>query len=281
MIRYENQGSAWSLSSMRKVMYFGLILIIFTSTFILRLDNNKVGDFLYACIAIIIVIFLIKSEILQLIRPVGKLDQKKDMDALSEQSDHPETIQFDSDNIACTYCESSYIYRFYYNFIGWIPGRKDIGPLILLGTSLIGFGTGLTEGYFRRYFNDNTRLDYSEVELVYVALPFFVFAGFFSSTYYAGIVGRVPCILLYKISGSIVMFVMGLLIDAINQYTTNSAIPAYFLKSVLIYGSIPIETSILIDFLEEDQLFIYLSVYYCVSFSWDAAASLGELLDGR
>ena len=64
MIRYENQGSAWSLSSMRKVMYFGLILIIFTSTFILRLDNNKVGDFLYACIAIIIVIFLIKSEIL-------------------------------------------------------------------------------------------------------------------------------------------------------------------------------------------------------------------------
>ena len=190
-------------------------------------------------------------------------------------------LQFDRENIEHAYYEQWNIYKVYSTLINWFPNRRDVSRLIVLATAFIGFGTGLSEGYFRRYFNDNTGISNIQVELVYLALPFLIIVGFFSSTKCSAYVGRVPCVLLFKMSGAMLMFMMGIFIDVAAQYTTHSGIPLYLFKSILLYGSVPIETSILVNFLEEHQFFVALSIYYSVSFSWEAAATLGDYLEER
>ncbi len=67
----------------------------------------------------------------------------------------------------------------------------------------------------------------------------------------------------------------------IGKANEDNSVPGYLLKKLFAYGSIPLETSILIEFLRSDQVFLYLGLYANFQFSWNAAVTLGAILKER
>jgi len=67
----------------------------------------------------------------------------------------------------------------------------------------------------------------------------------------------------------------------IGKANEDNSVPGYLVKNFFAYGSIPLETSILIEFLQSDQVFLYLGLYANFQFSWSAAVTLGAVLKER
>ena len=161
----------------------------------------------------------------------------------------------------------------------WKMEQWDYGIYIGITTAIQGFGTGLSEVYFRRIFSsEESELSNFETSLVYLALPFVLIIGFYCSYLLSQCIGRVQTILCFEFTGSICMFLLSVYTADLNAV----AVPIYLSKCALLWGSIPLETSVICDLSSKRKLFaLSLTMYASVQFSWDAGAAIGQIIQDK
>uniref|UniRef100_A0A7S2P1U2 ADP,ATP carrier protein n=1 Tax=Leptocylindrus danicus TaxID=163516 RepID=A0A7S2P1U2_9STRA len=161
-------------------------------------------------------------------------------------------------------------------YLPWKLENWDYGVYIGIATAIQGFGTGLAEVYFRRIFSsEGSDLSDFGTSLVYLALPFVLMIGYYCSYVVSKCIGRVQTILLFELTGTVCMF-------ALSVFTIDYSaisVPVYLLKCALLWGSIPLETSVIFDLSSTNKFFaLSLTMYASVQFSWDAGAAIGQII---
>ena len=139
-----------------------------------------------------------------------------------------------------------------------------------------GLASGMTIKFFPLFFKNMTHLSPGEVNTVTIATTFLMIFGSVSSQKLASRIGRMPVILVYKLLGIILLFVMALRKDLWEDWAI--IVPIYCARTVLMNSTAPLHKSILMDHCGKEQRARWNALDSIVTFGWSGSALLGGIL---
>ncbi len=163
----------------------------------------------------------------------------------------------------------------------WHPINKDrIAGIIIVCTALFGFSTGMTYDFMTRFIEGHTDLSNGEAQIFFLIIPFVNIVSFFGALRTTRQHGRMSVILCVKVIGTALTFGIAVYLHfESSDMSKNVYLPLEFIKLIFLRCTIPIETSILVDFLSGRRLGLFLALFGVFEFSWNGAALVGESIE--
>lgn len=158
--------------------------------------------------------------------------------------------------------------------------RQRWVPYIVFAQGLIfAMGSGMTVKFFPLFFKDEVGMSPSQVQIVYVIVPFVMVLASTLCTRLAGPVGfgRVQTMLLFSSLGVSMLYAMVFFKSYLDHHPFL-LVPVYVLRTSLMNASYPIQESILMDFVPKKERARWKSLDSVASASWCGSAALGGWL---
>jgi MFS family permease len=158
--------------------------------------------------------------------------------------------------------------------------RQKWVPYIVFSQGLIyAMGSGMTVKFFPLFFKDEVGMSPSQVQIIYVIVPFVMVIASTLCTSLAGPVGfgRVQTMLLFSTLGISMLYAMVFFKSYLDDHPFL-LVPVYVLRTALMNASYPIQESILMDFVPKDERARWKSLDSVASASWCGSAALGGWL---
>ena len=155
--------------------------------------------------------------------------------------------------------------------------RKKI-PFILFGLGLImSFGSGMTVKFFPLFFKDTVGLSPSNVQAIYLIVPFVMVLCSSLNDKIAKKIGRVQTCIVVKMGGLLGLYAIIFFKDWLNS-RPFILVPIYIWRTGLSNSTYPLEESMLMDFVPKNQRGRWKSLESVSQFGWAGSAMLGGIL---
>lgn len=157
--------------------------------------------------------------------------------------------------------------------------RQKWVPYIVFSQGLIfAMGSGMTVKFFPLFFKDEVGMSPSQVQIIYVIVPFvMVIASTFCTKLAGAGFGRVQTMLLFSCLGISLLYSMVVFKSYLDHHPFL-LVPIYVLRTSLMNASYPIQESILMDFVPKEERARWKSLDSVASFGWCGSAALGGWL---
>jgi MFS family permease len=158
--------------------------------------------------------------------------------------------------------------------------RQKWVPYIVFSQGLIfAMGSGMTVKFFPLFFKDEVGMSPSQVQVIYVIVPFVMVFASTLCTRLAGPIGfgRVQSMLVFSCLGISMLYAMVFFKSYLDHHPFL-LVPVYVLRTSLMNASYPIQESILMDFVPKEERARWKSLDSVASFGWCGSAALGGWL---
>lgn len=149
-------------------------------------------------------------------------------------------------------------------------------PYILFASTLVmALGSGMTIKFFPLFFQNTLKMDPSDVQIIYVAVPvsISIFSGI--GTYVASFIGRALGMIVFNLLGVSCLLTMVLLEDKVSVI---ALVTIYVVRTGLMNSTYPLNESILMDTVPENTRARWKSLEGIAQFGWCGSAVLGGFI---
>lgn len=155
--------------------------------------------------------------------------------------------------------------------------ETKVAWILLAQNYICGFGGGLFELWWPRLLEEETNLTIKESQLLLLVMPLITSIAIIIMYRVALLKGR-AWTMFYGKSFALFMISFAAIITSLSASTSvrRTAIPSIMLYRALMHGLMPIELSVLLDFIHESSRARWIAMYTSVDVIWSGSAILGE-----
>jgi MFS family permease len=153
---------------------------------------------------------------------------------------------------------------------------RKIRWISFLADLLAGLASGMTIKFFPLFFRDYTHLSPADVNTMAIFTTTLMICGSLASQKLSVIFGRVKVILVYRIIGISLLFVMALNKSIWDQW--ELIVPIYVIRTMFMNCTAPLQKSILMDNCPKNVRGKWSAADSIVMFGWSGSAFIGGIL---